>query len=780
MHDVLQEFKELVIGTSITSGSGTTIVINGNAPMAADPRNDLEDGQRAFIHRYYSDFTTAAFERGYAEWDNTNDQFINYVVTASSHADGVSPINWTTDEQYVVVRLSAQASTQWAKIQAGRELGAPWVIAYSGQSNMHAGLDNDSTFPTIPAGFVKDYCTDQLGPFSKSDTLTFKDYNGADRTREHASDDATWVSRYNGTFRSHYKFFGSPGDVWYQTAPPTSNAAGDLWWDTDDGHHLYKAAAGGVSTIGAGAWETQEAASNWSLNAHMGVLFAYWMALNTGCMAYTIGVSSTGTVIDQATKGWFYNPGNGNTADDLDTIVTAALAETEISSWGITAPHFFIFAQGEGAPIVEGKTSAQQAMYLGDFIEAIYDSERWGWAKDGQTTTFILDIPPGVNYRKSAPTWSGHRMAVARHPHRAVLISTDGLRQWEDTWDTVHYNDKGAIKLAYRLLNAALATGIANKQPNPVMELVRRRSDPEPNGTGLSSFNQNFDINNTVPPPSGNTYVNTTGDTIVIYKSNDSIKYAGISHIKNNDADDTSDATITITNLIDKTYIYNITGPIKDRDTYFEIPVSLDTGSPATLAAALHFFRCQDEPAAPVSYAAMADVPMGSAALAEGNSTYAGNEPYPDRSPVLADPDGVIYRQNRIWEAHIDEAQYNGAGPHDVWTLNLAHLNVSGNIIFCEAILVGVNASDNTDTFAYEIKQNARRTGAAAAWSLHGSIHEVKIEQAGNPVDDVVFIFANHNTLFTHNLRIQMTGNAGVNYIVSGRIKIMLVDGSLA
>jgi len=39
-----------------------------------------------------------------------------------------------------------------------------------------------------------------------------------------------------------------------QTSIPTSTAAGDLWVDTDDDNKMYRAAAAGVSTIGAAAW----------------------------------------------------------------------------------------------------------------------------------------------------------------------------------------------------------------------------------------------------------------------------------------------------------------------------------------------------------------------------------------------------------------------------------------------------------------------------------------------------------------------------------------------
>ena len=49
--------------------------------------------------------------------------------------------------------------------------------------------------------------------------------------------------------------------TFYQTAPPTSTAIGDLWVDTDDNNQLYRAASVGATTVGAGAWVSVRDAS---------------------------------------------------------------------------------------------------------------------------------------------------------------------------------------------------------------------------------------------------------------------------------------------------------------------------------------------------------------------------------------------------------------------------------------------------------------------------------------------------------------------------------------
>jgi len=43
-----------------------------------------------------------------------------------------------------------------------------------------------------------------------------------------------------------------------ESPPPTSVNAGDIWYDTDQGHMMFRAAAAGVNTIGTGAWESQQ------------------------------------------------------------------------------------------------------------------------------------------------------------------------------------------------------------------------------------------------------------------------------------------------------------------------------------------------------------------------------------------------------------------------------------------------------------------------------------------------------------------------------------------
>jgi hypothetical protein len=44
-------------------------------------------------------------------------------------------------------------------------------------------------------------------------------------------------------------------NIFKQAAIPTSISIGDLWFDTDDGNKLYRAAAVGATTIAAGQWE---------------------------------------------------------------------------------------------------------------------------------------------------------------------------------------------------------------------------------------------------------------------------------------------------------------------------------------------------------------------------------------------------------------------------------------------------------------------------------------------------------------------------------------------
>lgn len=43
--------------------------------------------------------------------------------------------------------------------------------------------------------------------------------------------------------------------IFKQTAIPTSLAIGDLWFDTDDGNKMYRAASVGATTIASGMWE---------------------------------------------------------------------------------------------------------------------------------------------------------------------------------------------------------------------------------------------------------------------------------------------------------------------------------------------------------------------------------------------------------------------------------------------------------------------------------------------------------------------------------------------
>ena len=63
-----------------------------------------------------------------------------------------------------------------------------------------------------------------------------------------ANDALDWVSTRDGSIAGKITTFRQAGI-------PTSLSAGDVWYDSDDADKMYRAAAAGATTIGVGAWE---------------------------------------------------------------------------------------------------------------------------------------------------------------------------------------------------------------------------------------------------------------------------------------------------------------------------------------------------------------------------------------------------------------------------------------------------------------------------------------------------------------------------------------------
>jgi len=88
--------------------------------------------------------------------------------------------------------------------------------------------------------------------------------------------------------------------TFFQTTVPTSEGAGDIWFDTDDNNTPYRATSAGNTTIAAGAW----------IKAENPV--ADWANVRAGTNAAALAVGDGKVLIDGANKRIIINDGTNN------------------------------------------------------------------------------------------------------------------------------------------------------------------------------------------------------------------------------------------------------------------------------------------------------------------------------------------------------------------------------------------------------------------------------------------------------------------------------------
>lgn len=749
VHDVLAQLQRTLVGKSVTAGTGN-FALSGNAPYAGDPTNHLVDGQRVFYHRFRSDLSTAAFEEGFADFHAASGELRDKVVKRSSEATPTDPVNWTTDETYVGIYASPEAIAQWAKINAIKPPGCPWWVGILAQSNMHITIDENGTFPDIPAGHIRDMCTDGIGPYSASDPISFKDFVGADEWYEYASP-------YRGIHRSWY---ATSGSRFYQGTPPTSTAIGDLWFNTSDGGHPYKAASIGADEITAGEWESIQGDAGWTKNAHAGVLFCYWLSLISASIVNTTAASASGTNIDHPANGWLYAPGSGNTADNFKAMCTAAIAEPEFTKWNLTAPHFLVMAQGE----LEGpsKTSQQYAYFLSEVIEALFDPARWGVCLDGHTRMLVIDYPQGETYRDARPDWQGHALACAQHPTRTILIPTDGMQPYLHTWDAVHWNDYGSAEIASRLLNAVAATAGTLPSHNGAMVVDR--------GAASSAYASTLVINDDGDPSAGETNLNTAQDRLLIHKTqtgSQDITYLGLSQLSKNPDNHPDQGYIVYTFLT--TWEFYVEGPVITHENWYEVPVSIKTtgsGGGALFCSFVDFAR----PPKPISgMRALASLPLSAKNLEIGQESKQTKEV----NVRLAGVNHLsqLVRLEGIVPHAFGPALFSGAGTHRVYRSEMTGGYTTGTLVKIEVHVNGVRDGDNTQTCAYVVSGVLRKT--ATTWVLnHASTHVETIEDHSTTF---TWVLENYNNGSTHEIACRTPGVTGEDWHFSGTASLWLI-----
>lgn len=354
-------------------------------------QNVLEDGELYWYHCYYQNNLTAGYEWGWGVYTSST-EVLTRNVRNSSNSDAA--VDWAAGNKVLAISASPEFYSQFGLMLSNMKPHYGICVAGSGQSNNHTiNVMASETLVSVPN--VRDWSTD-----------------GA--------------------------------------ASPAAHA-----WRVPDPDDRYQDAEGQAQYIGYGRSTSASVLQTAQLTQEVGK----GLALITGRQIWTINVSSSGTAFRDATNGWLYDPGSGNTADRLSDEISEAIAAIDtaaaaagLPAQGITAPHFFIMAQGE-SDASAGTPSAQWATDNMDFVFDLEQSDRWGVC-DRDITKYYF-VAPGPLYREKY-AFNGHGLLAENSPERIQVITAYDQQSFDEYG---HYTGEAVIEIANRIVDVIATTG---------------------------------------------------------------------------------------------------------------------------------------------------------------------------------------------------------------------------------------------------------------------------------------------------------------------------------
>lgn len=223
--------------------------------------------------------------------------------------------------------------------------------------------------------------------------------------------------------------------------------------------------------------------------------FAKGLAFLMNRDMYTVNVTSNGTQIDDASAGWLYDPGSGNTAEvfaeEVENAIAALAAARSASPQtlpasadGITFPHFVLFNQGE-SDMNAGMSSSRWARLASNFIRDCYDPNKYAIANPIATVFLVFEVP--ADLKNQFPTFNGHSVLEHITDNRVRLI-TSGTEQ---TYDGLHRTGESTRALAQR---AALSVVTGQYETSPGGIVHARRKGTALEGTPFVQWAYQGDI----------------------------------------------------------------------------------------------------------------------------------------------------------------------------------------------------------------------------------------------------------------------------------------------
>lgn len=718
--NLLENVRSITIGVSQTSGTGNFSVIDDTLAGFISPNdanNGVPDGAVIPYHRYYKDLSTAGFEAGTATYHAASGELRDKAVEYSSGSGGNTAITWTTSDSLVVFSVPRNVTLMACRVHSQLGPYEPILFTYTGRSN--AGVSpGDSADAVDFSPWLKHWANDQQsGDYDPANNS----WRSIDMTKMKGAQLNSNALPYSGV---PLRWWVGGAMTFYQDSAPSASAAGEAWVDTDssDGignHIVYKSTA-----AGSASWVVIPD-SEWAANSNMFYQTAGYVSVILGRQGRIVSATKVQTIDSAA--GWLYDPTQTNgVAKTLKTQLDLAVAaDPDLSAAGVTHPHFHMHSGMTGGFSTDWDT-AQYALIMDDVIKAFYGEDRWDICKPEFTRMLLIDGVP--RNEETMPNFRGHEVAAELNRQHVTLIPTHGLETYYDTYDTVHYNNQGANKLAQRMVDSICQgnTGSSSGGSGGAAVYTARIT-----AFPLSTIQDDSD---TAPSDYFMNY-NVAGTYLYIAKMMGSAaapvdsQYSAIRGLKKAAA---GRSAITISGSFVGSFSADVNGHIEDRDTYWAIPVANPTKTNGLVTVTTTNFggwygldQLQSRPTLPFA------IPV----LIEDQAT---DSVVYDSTLVVTDKDGKLVRYlNTPQILSPPPKQVVGAGNQTIFTITNSSFQVTGQIMQLELDIMGYDDADTTSTGSEKIVQLWRYTGSV--YESVSTLERIEYE-AGLP--EVIFQYA--------------------------------------
>lgn len=724
--NLLENVRSITIGVSQTTGTGNFSVTDDTLPgfvAPDDTNNGVPDGAVVPYHRYYKDLSTSGFEAGVATYHAASGELRDKSVEFSSGTGGDAAITWTAADSLVVFSVPRNITLMACRVHTQLGPYSPILFTYTGRSNA-ATTPGENADAVDFSPWLKHWSNDQLSGEYDPANNAWRSIDMTTMKGSQLNTDGTGVAG------NELPYSGVPLRAWnggnlkyYQDSAPSATAAGEAWVDTDsdDGSGqriVYKSTAAGT-----GNWVVIPD-SEWTPNANMFYQTAGYVSMLLGRKGRI--VSSVKVLALDGAAGWLYDPTQTDgVAKTLKTQLDLAVADDpDLVAAGVTYPHFHMHSGMTGGFGTTWDTS-EFALIMDDVIKAFYDEDRWDICKKEFTRMLLLDGVP--RNEDTNPNFRGHEVAAELNRQHVTLIPTHGLETYYDTWDTIHYNNQGANRLAQRMVDSICQGNTGSSSGGSGGSAVYT-------GKSTTGFVSTSIADSDSAPAADKIHFNVAQTYVYFGKTQDQgdsdTQYTWLRHLK---ASPSGRAAIKIVGLFVGNWSADVDGPIEDRDTYWALPVTNASVTVATGVVGVNFTNA-DSPAwwyGGYGYAELQSRPTLPFAVPVLLEEQSKDSIVLGCSVVAADSLGKLERLKLPNLLTPPPKQVIGSGNVNIYSLNSTDWEVTDTLIQLDLDLVGYDDADTTSTGSQKLVQLFRYTGTA--WAAASSISYTTYE-TGLPV----------------------------------------------